>query len=271
MKEEEVTLRSGDKVARKEMKQELSKAKKVLKEREKEVAKLKVEAKKTMDNNSFAIVPSNINTAGVSPQPIKGGAELNTVVPIDKKDEQNQIQLKSLQKKVKDLTNEGRSRKSKIEEQEISLKTLQEKIQTGKDELVLEQKRAKLLEDDLAKSKKSAILENNARTKCIRELELIALIGRRDKIAHSDMCKKVKEDGLDQVLVQKSVIEGVLPQSLKDLFVQGSLDMIQRVVPYYIVLSDNLNAMLLKDAYSILKRVPTLKERIQDYSTNKDS
>jgi hypothetical protein len=33
------------------------------------------------------------------------------------------------------------------------------------------------------------------------------------------MCKKVKDEGLDHVLVQKSVIEGVLPQSLKDLFV----------------------------------------------------
>lgn len=253
------------------MKQELSKAKKILKEKEKEVAKLKMEAKKTTDNNSFAIVPSNINTAGVSPQPIKSGAgsELNTLVPASgpSKDEQNQIQLKSLQKKVKDLTNEGRGRKSKIEEQEISLKTLQEKIQAGKDELLVEQKRAKILEDDLAKSKKSAILENNARTKCIKELELIALIGRRDKICHSDMCKKVKDDGLDQVLTQKTVIEGVLPQSLKDLFVQGSLDLIQRIVPYYIVLSDNLNAMLLKDAYSILKKT-NLKERIQDYSTN---
>lgn len=250
------------------MKQELSKAKKVLREREKEISKLKVDAKKT-DNNSFAIVPSN-NSNGVSPQqqPMKGATEAN-LVPSEKKDDQNQIQLKTLQKKVRDLTNEGRSKKSKIEEQELSLKTLQEKIQAGKDELLAEQKRAKLLEDDLAKSKKSAILENNARTKCIRELELIALIGRRDKIAHSDMCKKVKDEGLDHVLVQKSVIEGVLPQSLKDLFVQGSLDVIQRVVPYYIVLSESINAILLKDALSVLKRVP-LKERIEEY-TNKDS
>lgn len=116
------------------MKQELSKAKKFLREREKEISKLKVDAKKT-DNNSFAIVPSN-NSNGVSPQqqPIKGATEAN-LVPSEKKDDQNQIQLKTLQKKVRDLTNEGRSKKSKIEEQELSLKTLQEKIQAGKDEL----------------------------------------------------------------------------------------------------------------------------------------
>ena len=45
--------------------------------------------------------------------------------------------------------------------------------------------------------------------------------------------------------------------------------MIQRVVPYYIVLSESINEMLLKDALSVLKRVP-LKERIEEY-TNKDS
>ena len=45
--------------------------------------------------------------------------------------------------------------------------------------------------------------------------------------------------------------------------------MIQRVVPYYFVLSESINAILLKDALSVLKRVP-LKERIEEY-TNKDS
>ena len=43
MKDEDLGQRSGDKAARKEMKQELSKAKKTLREKEKEIFRLKQE------------------------------------------------------------------------------------------------------------------------------------------------------------------------------------------------------------------------------------
>jgi hypothetical protein len=29
---------------------------------------------------------------------------------------------------------------------------------------------------------------------CSKELELLALIGRRDRLTHSELCKKVKDD-----------------------------------------------------------------------------
>lgn len=43
IREDELGQRSGDKAARKEMKQELSKAKKTLREREKELTRLRME------------------------------------------------------------------------------------------------------------------------------------------------------------------------------------------------------------------------------------
>jgi len=68
MKDEELQMRLGDKAARKEMKHELSKAKKSLREKEKEIGKLKLEAstsKKTnLENNSFT-------TKEASSQPLK--------------------------------------------------------------------------------------------------------------------------------------------------------------------------------------------------------
>lgn len=69
MKEEELGQRSGDKAARKEMKQELSKAKKTLREREKEITRLRQEVmlqKKPAsagENVSFSTKETNPQTA----------------------------------------------------------------------------------------------------------------------------------------------------------------------------------------------------------------
>lgn len=54
-KEEELNQREGDKAVRKELKQELSRAKKTLREKDRELAKLRQEAlaRKGQENNSF--------------------------------------------------------------------------------------------------------------------------------------------------------------------------------------------------------------------------
>jgi hypothetical protein len=74
------------------------------------------------------------------------------------------------------------------------------------------------LEDDLAKARKSALssanntasvqdnqnkphiensssnAEGNLKKSCSKEFELLALMGRKERISHQDLCKRVKDD-----------------------------------------------------------------------------
>ena len=71
------------------------------------------------------------------------------------------------------------------------------------------------MEDDLAKARKSALssanntasvqdkphiensssnAEGNLKKSCSKEFELLALMGRKERISHQDLCKRVKDD-----------------------------------------------------------------------------
>ena len=71
------------------------------------------------------------------------------------------MQLKNLQKKVRDLTNDSRSKKSQIEQQESHIKFLEDKLKQKEADLATEAKRVRTLEEDLAKARKSALSTAN--------------------------------------------------------------------------------------------------------------
>lgn len=125
MKDEEIGHRIGDKAARKEMKYELSRAKKTLREREKELVKLRLEINSKqmiMQGRPPAGVGENVSfsakdpsAAGGTAAPKVDGTQTSTS---DKEQPSSagQVQLKTLQKRVRDLTNDSRVKKQKIEE-----------------------------------------------------------------------------------------------------------------------------------------------------------
>lgn len=128
------------------------------------------------------------------------------------------MQLKNLQKKVRDLTNDSRSKKSQIEQQESQIKSLEDKLKQREADLASEAKKVKTLEEDLVKARKSTLstanntasahdnqnkplIENSTsnaegtlKKSCYKELELLALVGRKERISHLDLCKRVKDD-----------------------------------------------------------------------------
>ena len=54
-----------------------------------------------------------------------------------------------------------------------------------------------------------------------------------------------------------------IPTSLKDFFLQSPIDSIARVIPHYILLSEDLTSLLTQDALSTLKRVKNLKDKYE--------
>ncbi len=65
---------------------------------------------------------------------------------------------------------------------------------------------------------------------------------------HSEVCKKAKED-------VAAVLKGFeVSQSLKDYINQVSLDALQRAVPYYFVLSEDLASTAFTDLLTTLKK-----------------
>jgi uncharacterized protein YlxW (UPF0749 family) len=57
--------------------------------------------------------------------------------------------VKALQKKVRDLTNDSRAKKTRIEDLENQLKQSQATVATKQEEVAKEAKKVKLLEEDL--------------------------------------------------------------------------------------------------------------------------
>jgi hypothetical protein len=67
----------------------------------------------------------------------------------------------------------------------------------------------------------------------MKELEMVSLIGRRDRILHSEMCKKAKED-------IAGVLKGIdISSSMKDYMSLVSLDALYRAIPYYFVMNED--------------------------------
>lgn len=78
---------------------------------------------------------------------------------------------------------------------------------------------------------------------------MVAMVGRRDRMQHSEVCKKTKEDII-------SLLKGFdVPANLKEYVNQLSLEVLQRLVPYYVLLSEDLTKTILNDILAQLKKV----------------
>jgi hypothetical protein len=85
------------------------------------------------------------------------------------------------------------------------------------------------------------------------------LTARRERITLQELAKKLKEDG------GVSLLKGVydIATSLKDFFLQSPLDSISRLIPHYVLFSEDLTSLLTQDALSTLKRVKNLKDKYE--------
>ena len=59
-----------------------------------------------------------------------------------------------------------------------------------------------------------------------------------------------------------------LPSQLKDFFLQSSVDQLTRLIPHYLLLSEDLTTMILQDALSTLKRVKNLKDKYENQASD---
>ena len=85
------------------------------------------------------------------------------------------------------------------------------------------------------------------------------MTARRERITLQELAKKLKEDG------GVSLLKGVydIPTPLKDFFIQSPLDSISRLIPHYVLFSEDLTSLLTQDAHSTLKRVKNLKDKYE--------
>ena len=85
------------------------------------------------------------------------------------------------------------------------------------------------------------------------------MTARRERITLQELAKKLKEDG------GVSLLKGVydIPTPLKDFFIQSPLDSISRLIPHYVLFSEDLTSLLTQDALSTLKRVKNLKDKYE--------
>ena len=95
--------------------------------------------------------------------------------------------------------------------------------------------------DENTKSDISANAESTLKKSHSKELELLSLIGRRDRLQHQDLCKRIKDDvtGLLKGWIQE------IPTSLKDCISNLSQDALVRVIPYYALLSEEYTQLLI--------------------------
>ena len=137
------------------MKTELTKAKKTLRDKEKELNKLKGELTTfkvqkftgNSENTSTAMASATNNIpAGEIGGVASGNGSGNGSVP--RKDSNSwEKEVKQLQKRVRDLTVETKAKKEKVEEQDGVIKKLQERLQTKIDESAIDQKKLKDLQE----------------------------------------------------------------------------------------------------------------------------
>jgi hypothetical protein len=144
------------------------------------------------------------------------------------------------------------------------IKQLEDKLKLKEKDLESEARKVKTLEDELSRVRKSGINKENSNnptskhnenTKSdisanaestlkkshAKELELLSLIGRRERVSHLDLCKRIKDDatGLLKGWIQE------IPASLKDCISNLSQDALVRVVPYYALLSEEYTQHLI--------------------------
>jgi len=95
-------------------------------------------------------------------------------------------------------------------------------------------------------------------------MELITLVGRRERITHSEICKKVKDDlsGLLKPWIQD------VPSHMKDAISSVSLESLHRLLPFYGLVSEDFTNSLLSDAYLVIKK--SLKPLQDKFSSDGD-
>lgn len=62
-----------------------------------------------------------------------------------------------------------------------------------------------------------------------------------------------------------------IPTSLKDFFLQSSIDFIVRLIPHYVLMSEDLTSLLTQDALSTLKRVKNLKDKYENQTAETEA
>ena len=90
------------------------------------------------------------------------------------------------------------------------------------------------------------------RDKVKSHLDFIALYARKNRLSHGDLVKKLKEE--------KTFIEHVfggpehLPKPLLEYLTTATLDTLQRHIPYYVLLSEDKEEAVVRDALGVLKK-----------------
>lgn len=101
-------------------------------------------------------------------------------------------------------------------------------------------------------------------------LEGLSLYGRRERLAHGDLCKKLKEANSGQ-LIEASLGKAPSLKHLNDFLASASIEKLHKNVPYYFLLSEQAQSILLNDALTLLKpHIAKLKETFRDEEATAD-
>ena len=87
--------------------------------------------------------------------------------------------------------------------------------------------------------------EESVRTKYQRELEYITLKARKERLSWADLCPKLKVSSYSEKFH--------LSQGLKDEFSKSTN--LEKIVPYYVILSENHTHQVLNDALDQLRKL----------------
>lgn len=127
-------------------------------------------------------------------------------------------------------------------------------MQKAIDEAKAEAKKAKGLEEELQKVKKSISTAPTAATTTMKEthpepakhadldkvrplLEGLSLYGRRERLPHAELCKRLKES-IAPLLIENSLGKGALIKQLNEYLSTITVEKLQKNLPYYYILSE---------------------------------
>ena len=111
-------------------------------------------------------------------------------------------EVKQLQKKVRDMTAEAKSKKEKQEELDGVIKKLQERLQQKIDESANGERKIKELQDELQKAKKEASELKDQQQKQSKvnvnqfktEIQNIIILAKKNQISYEQLCKDLKNN-----------------------------------------------------------------------------
>ena len=87
------------------------------------------------------------------------------------------------------------------------------------------------------------------------------MVGRKERILHQELCKRVKDDLVGFLKPWISDISSTLKDSVNQL----SVEALHRVVPFYGLLSEEYTSHMLQDAYVTVKKA---QKYLQDKATS---